>query len=318
MDQFIDLSESNDLFQGIKAVSKRPEVNYVVINEMKFLLRRLLVSLDPFPMEGEETLDELASRLENLADSLGFPQDEKAWAVIQAIKSRASVGSGFTKLKKLHELISSGTIEIWVTKDLDRQILTDFKQKYGLDVFIRMADRWMTPGIRELGRSVILSRIDREGDLDLTAYLRSGDAIVMSAWEAVVRGNTIMASWERSERWRENAKRLKIIDDKKEGHRYVDPVLELANYLDSVVVSHKGKDVPPSPNPSEEDSTSWWDEHDYGSILDTDLERSELLATIGGKKFLCCELHFEGQYGMFVRQGDEVQILEEENGDILA
>lgn len=316
VDQFIDLSEALDLFQGIKSISRGPDTNRVAINEMKFLLRRLLVSLDPSPMESEESLEELAGRLEGLADSLDFPKNGKAWAVIQSIKSRVSDKTKTTKLGKLRELVSSGACEIWVTKDLDRQILMDFKRSQGMDVFVRMADRWMPPGLRESNRKVVLSRIDREGDLDLTAYLKSGDAVVMSTWEAVVRGSTIMNSWERSERWRENAKQMKIIGDQKEV-RYADPVLDLANYLDTAIVNHRAKDSPNTPVETP-DETNWWDENDSGSILDTNLERSELLANTGGKKFFCRELHFEGHFGMFVRQDDEIQILEEEDGDILA
>jgi hypothetical protein len=318
VNQFIDLGEALDLFHGIKMAAKGADANRVVINEMKFLLRRLLVSLDPSPREGEEPLAELASRLDGLADSLGFPKDGKAWTIIQSIKTRISNWDGRTKLVKLRELISSEACEIWVTKDLDRQILTDFKQKHKLDVFIRLADRWMPPGLREQSRKVILSRIDREGDLDLTAYLKSGDAVVMSAWEAVVRSSTIMKSWERSEDWRENAKKLKIIEDNNTA-RYTDPVLDLANYLDTAVENHKSTEASHAiAKVAEDEQTSWWDENDSGSILDTNLERSELVANTGGKRFLCRELHFEGHFGMFVPQEDEIQILEEADGDVLA
>lgn len=319
VDQFIDLGEALDLFHGLKMASRGPDANRVTINEMKFLLRRLLVSIDPSPREGEEPLIELASRLEGLAESLGFQSDGKAWGVIQAIKERVSNGNNRTKLAKLRELISAEPCEIWVTKDLDRQILADFKRKHELDVFIRMADRWMPPGLREQNRKVILSRIDREGDLDLTAYLKRGDAIVMSAWEAVVRNSTIMKSWERSEEWRENAKRLKVIEDRKEV-RYADPVLALADHLDTAVANHKAKESPQASasKVEEDEQTSWWDENDSGSILDTNLERSELLANTGGKRFLCRELHFEGHFGMFVPQEDEIQVLEDADGDILA
>jgi hypothetical protein len=309
VNQFIDLSESLDLFNGIRSLSRGQDVNRQAINEMKFILRRLLVSIDPTPREGEPSLDDSVRQLEGLADALEFPRDGKAWEVIQILKTRVASATGATKLAKLRELASNGPYEIWVTKDLDRQILTDFKQAHGLDIGIRLADRWLAPGLREPGRTVVLSRIDREGDLDLTAYLKSNDAIVMSAWEAAVRGASIMMSWERSERWREQAKRLKLIEARKEG-RYTDPVLDLANFLDSAAVNHRAKLSPKAPAHEPPGETpSWWDDHDVGSILDTNLGREQLLATDGESSVLCRELIFEGSFGMFVGKDDEIQII---------
>lgn len=318
VDQFINISEARDLHDEIGALSRNPNVDRSLINEVKFLLRRLLVSLDPTPLENEGSPEDLAKKLIGLVDALGFVKGEKGWRAIEKICSGLSAHNGAVKLEKLRELVVNGNYEIWVTKDLDRQILTDFKQKHNLDINVRLADRWMAPGTREPGKTVILSRIDREGDLDLTAYLRTNDAIVISAWEAVIRASSIMSSWERSERWRDQAKKLSIIESNKDT-RQLDPVLDLANYLLASEENHKSKESPRAPI-QEDNPISWWDDNDIGSILDTGLERTELIAGHGDKLFSCLELRFEGNFGMFVKDEDEMQVLGEDtsDGDILA
>lgn len=316
VDQFVTLTEAQELFDGIQLLGKSPGVDHSLINEMKFVLRRLLVSLDPAPIQGEESLEDLAYKLLGFASSLQMSTDSPGWRVLESIKIKVSSLDGPTKLKKLHELVSNENYEIWVTKDLDRRILTDFKQKHGLNFIIRLADRWMAPGIRDLNKKVILSRIDREGDLDLTAYLKTNDTVVISAWEAVIRGASIMTSWERSERWREHAKNVQIIDsDKKVA--YSDPVLDLTSFLLSKLeLGQKTKKTAEvQDSVKKEEQPSWWDDNDAGSILDTRLDRAELLSHTGGKTYLCRELHFEGNFGIFFREDDELQVLEEDQGD---
>lgn len=308
VNQFIDLGEAVVLFEDIRSAIRGSLVSHEVVTEFKFLLRRLLVSLDPNPREGEDSVAEIASRLNGLSLAMGFSSDSRSQKIIEKIISQLSTGGNDIKLQKLKSISESGKFEIWVTKDLDRQILLDFKEKNNLDVAVRLADRWMAPGIRNADRKVILSRVDREGDLDLTAYLKNDDAIVMSAWEAVVRGASIMSSWERSERWRERAKSLNIVQHGA-GKHYADPVLDLAHHLDTAISNHRASASPQAPLAPQSENATWWDAQDNGSALSSNLDRSELLSKSDGTLYSCRELRFEGGFGMFVKSDDEMQTL---------
>lgn len=311
VEQIINAEEARDLFLGMEGITRGPDVNWILVNELKFHLRRLLISVDPRTRHGEEPRETIVRKILGLADSLGLSRNEKAMKSIHLIDERVRTSTWKSKIDVIRQLVTERKSEIWVTTGLDRQILEELKVRHSLDFTIRLMNRWSTPGEREPGRRVILSRVDREIDLDLVVYLKSEDAVVISSWETVARGRTILKSWERSEKWRENASRLGILH-KRQGETLVDPVLELANLMDSAAPK-----VQLNSQQEDQDSggASWWDDRDAGSILATSEGRDELLKKMGTQTAVCRELYFDGGAGMFVPEDDELLVVEEEDGE---
>ncbi|MBX3330934.1 MAG: DrmE family protein [Nitrospira sp.] len=314
INQVIDTGEAFVLNRELIKVWKSGDYNRPALNELKFILSRLLVGLNPQPKTDEGSFGYEIERMLGLAKILNLADHSPGWAILVEIQKRLKAGTFMTKLTHLQEMSRKEKIEIWVTKDDDKALLNDSKRTLGLDMEVRMANRWMAPGLRDPQRKVVLSRIDRLVDLNLIAYLRPRDTVMMSAWEAMIRSDTTMKAWEQSERWREQSRSAGIVQGA--GVRYADPVLDLANYLDKAFSNHL---VNLSPEPPagvpEIMEMSWWDSNDTGSLLDTDLNREQLLARTGTTSYECREITFEGEFGMFVRQDAELQVISDEEGE---
>ncbi len=316
VDQIVDANEAYVLNREFVKIWKSHDYNGPALNELKFLLSRLLAGLNPKPKESDGSFDYEIERMLGLARTLNIVEGTPGWAVLLEIERRLQSGAFVTKLKLIQELSRIENIEIWVTKDDDKALLNDLKQNLGLNVEVRLANRWMAPGVRDPQRKVVLSRIDRLMDLNLVAYLRPGDEIILSAWEAIIRSGTTMNAWEQSERWRENAKKAGIVLGT--DIHYADPVLDLANYIDNAVSNQLTKASPKTPvNSTTADTgdTSWWDSNDTRSLLDTDLSREQRLERTGASTFPCREITFEGGLGMFVRQEAELQVISNDEGE---
>lgn len=317
IDQVIDIGEAFLLNRELIRVWRGGAYNRPALNELKFILSRLLVGLNPLPRKDEGSFDYEMERMLGLAKTLNLDEHTPGWAVLVEIEKRLKAGTFMTKLKHLQEMSGQEKIEIWVTKDDDKALLNDSKRTLGVDMEVRMANRWMAPGLRDPQRKVVLSRIDRLVDLNLVAYLRPRDTIMMSAWEAIIRSGTTMSAWEHSERWREQSKSAGIVPAP--FARYADPMLDLANYLDNTISNHLAKlslEVPvTSGSVPEIVQISWWDSNDKGSLLDSDLDREQLLARTGATSYECREVTFEGGLGMFVRYDAELQVISDDEGE---
>jgi len=316
VDQIINAGEAYVLNREFIKTWKSGDCNRPALNELKFLLSRLLVGLNPKPKEGDGSFDYEIEQMLGLARTLNITDGTPGWNVLLEIEKRLKSGEFATKLDLIQELGRIKNIEIWVTKEDDQALLNDLKLNLGLNVEVRLANRWMAPGVRGPQRKVVLSRIDRLTDLNLVAYLRPGDEIMMSAWEEIIRSGTMMKAWEQSERWRENAKSAGIVLGS--DIRYADPVLDLANFIDNAVSIQVAKDSPEAPvNSTTPDSgdTSWWDSNDTRSLVDTDLSREQRLERTGARTFACREITFEGGLGMFVRQEAELQVISDDEGE---
>lgn len=306
VDQCLNLEEASILASALNDAARSPSVDRGSLNEARVILRRMLVSLDPDSSEDKASLQEVASRLEGLCAGFGIASNPQAWEIVQRLTSRFDSPTRFAKREKLLSLAKETVTEVWVTKDADRRVVLDAELKNQISMEPRLMNRWTAPGRRDSAKRVVLVRIDRESDLDVMAYLRSGDLLLMSAWEAVVRASTIMRSWERSEIWRERAHSVGIADGKSSSTRYADPLLDLANHLDTLIPSG-GRMAQAS---RDENQESWWDRRET-STLEIALDRGALLHSTGAPTSKCVEVRFEGGHGMFVRTDDEVQVVRE-------
>jgi hypothetical protein len=319
VDQIINTDEALVLHQELSRLSRAGHADRAVLNELRFTLRRLLVGLNPVPKDDDNSFSLEIQSLLGLARSLGVSESSSAWKVLLEIEKRLKAGDFVTKLKRLEEMGREEKIEIWVTKDDDKNILSDSKQRNGLNVEIRIANRWLAPGVRAPQRKVVLSRIDRMVDLNLVPYLQTGDVIIMSAWEAIIRRGTTMTAWEQSEKWREASKTKGVVPV---NATFADPILDLASYVDktnSVHLAINSQPVTSDTSPSDGDD-SWWDRNDTGSILETQLSRDQLVVTKGSTTYPCREIFFEGGWGMFARRDSNLQVIsdDEDEGDIIS
>ncbi len=317
VDQIINLEEAFVLFDEIRKISKKPETNKISLNELRRILKRLLVGLDPKYFDDVYQFEDLPGLIERFVDSVNMTKESLAWKVIDKIKTSIISGNLVTKVDEIREICGSEKVEVWVTKELDRRIIEETVETNQLDTKVKLADRWLTPGADESNRSVLLSRIDREVDLNLVAYLKPGDLIVMTAWEAVLKGyaenggrSSILKSWERSEKWRQHANNIGITPFEV-GVTYADPVLDLANYLESILSTLNNKTLNDKSVVMEEEK-SWWDEANNESAYETALDRAQAVEKTGDNTYLCKEVLFDGGLGMFVREDDEFQIISEE------
>lgn len=306
VDQLIDLTEAIALQTAIRKSKKKGVFDRMVYSDLRSALRYFLIGVDPG--RDPELVQENIGRLGAAAQILGFDLSTAAGKIISKIKETAENGGYKTKKDFLISLSPGQGHEIWVTKDSDKRTISDLKAERGLEFSIRMTNRWIAAGTRSQGASVILIRIDREGDLDLVSYLQANDEVIMSAWEAVIRDEMIMQTWERSERWRETAS-LKLGVPKAVTGKCSDPVLELADFLEThvtketKVLSPKTQQTPPA-----ETAESWWNDYDVYPILEPELRR-EGIGRGGSDAVSCIELAFDGSLGMFVRKDSEIQVL---------
>ena len=162
------------------------------------------------------------------------------------------------------------------------------------------------------GLVTVLTRIDRDSDLDWVSYLRPGDCIVMSTWEVAVRSGTIMRLWERSERWRENSRRMGLTSPDTKSSFTHDPVLDLADNLDKLRRNTLKKETLITEQQSDAIS-EWWDRIYRSRAVIPSVGRNEIIEQQDG--FPCVEIHFTDGTGIFLREGVETQVFREADED---
>lgn len=302
VNQFVSIAEAQELYDSIRIAAGLPDAERQLIAELRSILRRILVSIEP-NVGYDDSLEEIALRMRGIARALEL--QAPGMLIVDSILDRVLHGGADTKAESLKKLLANDNLaEIWVTKDSDRRAIENINALNDFKNSVVLADRWITPGNRvQASSGVILTRIDRETDLDLVAYLGIGDIVLISSWELVVRAASIDSAWERSERWREESKRLKLIS---EDEVPFDPVLWLADFM--------GKAVPKvlrdktSAKVNLEPDQPWWDADDERSLLSNDFSRDDALSD-EAESVKCLELRLEGGYGIFLRLGSEVQVV---------
>jgi hypothetical protein len=296
VDQFINISEAYILYNALEKHLRSGEERELS-SDIKSILRFILVSIDPRRNEGE--FKEKIFQLNSIKDRLGEKFPIEAALVFESIASRAmDLGQ---KTKK-DFLLGTNTqdAEVWVTKDRDRKSLEELGHKLN----VQLMDRWVPAGKR-VQNKVILTRIDREGDLDLVSYLKSGDTLLLSSWELVIKAKSIEKAWERSQAWRDRAN----LQTKAQPSPF-DPILELADY---VVAAYSNAAAMNSPSPLESTSQTWWDEDELNPYTESKLNRSDILAP-GAETRGAIEIELKGRLGVFLPEKSEVQIFKS-NGD---
>lgn len=303
VDQYLSLEECFSLSEAIgKTAIKFPEDDLHPIRLIHKSFRRLLAGLAPIGAEeGRVLADDLRlafSRLELL-------QDPAIKDLLEKVIPSASESKKPPKLEACLEFLNANPdTELWTTFETDRQALQDAIAIQGLSdmVVVKRADQRMDflRGIRK--QVTVLTRIDRDSDLDWVSYLRLGDCIIMSSWEAAIRSGTIMRLWERSERWRENSERLGLI---KREAKSADPVLDLADRLDKL----RRQTVKVEPVVSEQEyegDSEWWDKTYRSRPAIPSVARHEIVEQKDG--IPCIEVHFKDGTGIFLREEMEIQI----------
>jgi hypothetical protein len=303
VDQCLNGVESKLLCDELAKLSfnATPEMRKL-ISDLRGKIKKLLVSLAP--LSGDDSPHQISFDLKDFAKSLGLLEKEPLNTIIEKLCHWAESPEGDTKLNKLVELIDDGT-EIWVTKEGDRKAVLDILAKTGKKNKVVIVDRWMRAVPLGDARKRILTRIDRESDLDWVSYLLPDDIVLMSTWEAMVRAPTIVKTWERSERWRANAKKFGVssADTYQEEH---DPILQFTDFLLTL-----RKRCADGSAPDNEVEAQWWDESDRKDSFSPTFVREDLISDHEGRP--CREIHFEDGTGIFLRVGAEVQIFREDS-----
>ncbi len=292
VDQFLSLSLAEKLFFELKKIARsRPDL-FHLIKELRSILRRILASVDPYAQIDSQTE---FHKIESICSALAL--DEATSNIFLEVRQKFDNRTSETKLDKLKE-IAKTQFEIWVTKDSDKITVEKYLIESKSECTVRLADRWMTMGSKNPKIPTVITRIDRENDLDLISYLRGGDVVLMSTWEAVTRKSSIDFAWERSERWRNNSLVTGI--EKKSSTKFHDPVTDLADFFLKL-------------SPSSEDSTkpntdNWWDDKDIPDTFEVSFGRDEILSAKQGNLVGCLEVLFCGGCGMFFKSKADVQI----------
>jgi hypothetical protein len=305
IDQFVNVSEALDLFEAIEK-NLQSESEWEIAKELKSILRFLLISIHPRKNQAE--FEERVTRLQRLKERLTavFPKD--ALEVFEKIIARAADDSFKTKKDHLLSLQNEKT-EIWVTKDGDRRSLEELSAEIDMPLNVRLMDRWTPAGKRQDGHHVILTRVDREGDLDLVSYLKSQDVLLLSSWELVLKTKYIENAWERSENWRNRADGTSFAG-RATSTPIFDPVLELADYILNThanALALKPREQLPAIEPSEQ---TWWDEDDINPVIESKLNRSDILEDRADLRN-AREIKLKGDLAVFLAADSEVQVLRE-------
>ena len=312
VDQLIDTGEAVELYTEIKKQQRSlRQRDSNLLSELRGVLRNLLIKVDP--TKDHELLQESLIKLESIAVLAGFARGDGPGKIIWKIIDRAKVGGFKTKRDVLFSLSPGPETEIWVTKDSDKQLLADLRSAKELYFSIRLANRWSPPGARMEDAKVIVTRLDRESDLDLVAYLRSGDVVIMSAWEAVIRQDQIEEAWERSQKWRDKARQP--TNEAVKGIQTIDPVLELADFLGNHVKRYSA--TPPNVESQilHIENSSWWDDFEYMPTTMTEQMFNEHAFTKQNPGVLCFEIFLDGGLSVFLRQNGDVQVLKSGDED---
>ncbi len=301
----LTIDEARALYRSIQLNWRSLGVgNRRVIHDIHVNLRRALVGLTPFDTQSAaELADLLNESFRGLNLKLQPGGYEAAEKVVNWLKSVPTN----EKMVALNEIISAEALEVWVTREVDRKAVSDEVARTGADVDLRMTDRKMRFLRHSSHRRRVLTRVDREGDLDWVSHLKPNDLLLISSWEVVTRVSTIERLWERSENWRTNAEKIgAIVGNTSRKH---DPVLSVADKIISAVQNSISSRPGIADMPEESEDTFWWDDAYRNETFLPTIERTNIIQDPNG--IPCREVHFEDKTGVCLRSAADVQVYRE-------
>ncbi len=304
VDQCLSGAECRELFGELTRLAERATSDVQRgISLLRNRLKKALVSLAP--VSANESSAEVIEELRAAANSLGLTSASPVPAFIEKVCQWIANPIGPTKITSIIAVADEQS-EVWVTSEGDRQTAVDALAKAERRCEVKAIDYRLTGFTNIDSKKIVLTRIDRASDLDWISYLSPADTVIMTAWEATVRIPMVLKAWERSERWRSQARELGISSAKVPSDEY-DPVLHFADFI----LEYGRRTTPGAPVPQPEGETpfTWWDDPERQDSFAPVLKRDEVVSD--GNGVACYELHFEGATGMFLREDASVQVFRE-------
>jgi len=304
VNQCLDIEESRTLNKVIQMNWMQGNIqDKKIFHDLQKNLRKALISLSPLYQQEAVVL---ADEIEQAFRLMQLESVSNATQVIEKLVSWLRSSPSNAKTNRVFEEAGKHKIELWVTKESDRKDIGDESAKRHIEVDVKTTDRRMHFLSSSSGEAKkILSRVDRESDLDWVSYLGPGDAILMSSWEIVLRSYNIEKLWERSATWRENAERIGALSgDFAKNH---DPVLSVTDQIIKLTRPPQKQTIEA---PKQEIIVSeWWDEPINVHVDSNFTLRDAFKADPNGVP--CIEVYFDDNLGMFLNIGTDVQVFRE-------
>lgn len=306
--QLLSLNEALILYGAFRKRRRQiSELDNFSKEELLSAIKRLFVSLSSGSDESKN--DSFFERFCHLCTEIDLFSEPGVGGIVQAVKTRLSTGEYEKKIDKICEIAPSGSVEYWVTKDGDRSELQAVFAKKNDSSTVVLCDRWLKFLRRPIRPSAVLTRIDKESDLDLLSYLRRGDVVVMTSWEAAIHCNTIEKAWQRSMEWRENARSFNESgDDDLDGD---DAVLMFTDFIlnerQKVLEDRKTEE-----QTEQTEEQTWWYDSEVRKDFDHFLTRAEI-ENAAGNRVECFEVHLDGKTGVFLKENTFVQTLKDDD-----
>ena len=311
IDHLLNIDEAQTLYRLIQRNWGRLQVEErKIIKDIHDLLKKVLSSLAI--LTPDESMA-IASELDHIFKYLDLDLMPKGEDVCRSLLGRIRNLSQNPKVEEIKKIVSGNKCELWATRQADRKVLIDEFGGESEKLKVVLADKRMRFLSERTSGFVILTRVDRESDLDWVSHLKPGDHIILSSWELVTRAWTIERLWERSEEWRTNSANVGIIHDIE---NRLDPVLTLADLVTKKVrdTKIKIKEAQQEIDSSDEDFNDlWWDNiYRRGTAI---APISVTSVPIDKSGIECIEVRFKDGMASCFTLGHYIQIFRESEDD---